>query len=1427
MRTTIATLLVALGSFPATLCTAAPADNSPREDCFGDFAWMHGANYTPSYAATNVETWLNYDPSVIDRELGYAEQIGLNCVRVFLQSLVYEHAPKKFRDNFADFVDRADRHGLKVMPILFDSCFGVSPSLESEHMWVANPGPDRMNEAHFEALDSYARAVVTPYIGDERIALWDVMNEPTVTVLSLTDEGKAQVWAFVRHYTKLVRELDSTHAITVGIAGTDNSKVLDVLDVLSCHSYAPTRKKFREVLMATQNQAREAGKPWIISECCAPGWGSRYEMVMPELREFNVGHTVWEVVIGKNQFAPISGLFYPDGSVRRASSIEAVAGKAITGLTVKPDAEGVSIARQRAGRLAEYVRHMSRNDVTGSTWRERNTAVAALTVHGVYKPNNTDVLNKLELARAAHADGRHEVAYKTVAGLLTRAAAILTERDKAKAAKDELSRTINLLNLGPWTIPFSEHPLFRAVVEKWSVTAEDDDAKQTLSVRATLKRSTDHPLTVGADWSASVPADELTLDARNLGSRAVKVGVILVTKDDKRITSPFHVVEPNRKQTLVFDMLDAEPEQSPGNTVHTKRIEIAIRSMCARVPYHVAVDTLRFSRKSTLKPVAIKPIDVRGRTGTDVRLEWEPSLAGSLDRPIPVAMTVEKEEHVYLKATSRIVGTDDGLAIEPVSVKLPLGMPGGVYQIVADTRGLPITGQPPRRAVLGKLTVIASPAGKPIRGRIQQHNGAPAIVLDGRPSNGLMYMTYALEEEYLKPFAEAGVELFSFDTCCGFHPYGLTATSWPDPETLDFTECDAHATRILSACPDAKLLIRCYVACPPWWAKAHPDQCIVAMTPENKTVDYEEKPGFRPGSWASQRWRDDMGDVLRHFVSHLRGVSYSDRIIGLMVCAGVTEEWMMFGSNTGGVLTDYSEPAKAAFRKWVRARYKTTDGLQAAWEDPAVTFESVDPPTPHAIVAASQGDFTDAPRGCRVADWWRFLSDLTAGTIEHFSKIVKKESRNDWLCGAFYGYVVQFHEPRILTAGHLAIDRLTRSPHVDYFFSPALYSHRSLRPGGYSTFMSVVDSYSVNGKLWCNENDLRTFRVMDVPNVKADQIDRRQTPEETISLLRRQLGAVLSRGCGHSYFDMSGGWYDDPRLAEEIRMQVTLADRILTMDRSSASEVAVVIDPDSFTSQAFHTKVNTWLVLGQIASLGSMGTPFDLVTLRDMDSLPSRKLWIFLNLFRTTGEQIKTIHQRLRKDHAIGLFVYAPGYVSGPHAMQDLTGMRIVADNKRRPVNVTVPGNGILVDREVTYGASSPVGPASFGEGTISPTFHVEDKTVEVLGFDAATNRAGLCLKKMKGWTSAYSAAPCVSSSVLRALAIKAGVHIYVNEDAVVYANNSLVSATVVAPGQRTLRLRRPTRVVDGFTGEIIARKAQELDVEFEERQSRFFLLLP
>ncbi len=410
-----------------------------HEKCRGsvardDFAWMRGANYIPTYAATDVQMWLCYDHDTIARELGFARNIGLNCVRVWLQSLVFHHQPERFLASFEDFLSTADALALKVIPILFDSCFGVAPSLESKHMWVANPGPDRMAEEFWPESDMYVRAVVSRYIGDSRVALWDVMNEPTATFLAETAEGRGQIDAFVSRYCTMTRELDPSHAVTVGVATADNGGVIALVDVLSCHSYAPGIEAFRKDLSLTRSQASAAGKPWIVSECGNPACGNSYEMVMSVLREFGVGYCLFDLVIGKHQFNRMQGLYYADGTVRRISEVEAVMNAPAPFLKEKPDSDGVPFSTDMSDRVAEYVAFAARNPVTNNTWRERSTLVYALIDRGDYGEKSEEIVKRLETAREAYRAGRRSEAFRIVAELLGEAAAVLSPRDAPPAS---------------------------------------------------------------------------------------------------------------------------------------------------------------------------------------------------------------------------------------------------------------------------------------------------------------------------------------------------------------------------------------------------------------------------------------------------------------------------------------------------------------------------------------------------------------------------------------------------------------------------------------------------------------------------------------------------------------------------------------------------------------------------------------------------------------------------------------------------------------------------------------------------------------------------------------------------------------------------------------------------------------------------------
>jgi hypothetical protein len=252
--------------------------------------------------------------------------------------------------------------------------------------------------------------------------------------------------------------------------------------------------------------------------------------------------------------------------------------------------------------------------------------------------------------------------------------------------------------------------------------------------------------------------------------------------------------------------------------------------------------------------------------------------------------------------------------------------------------------------------------------------------------------------------------------------------------------------------------------------------------------------------------------------------------------------------------------------------------------------------------------------------------------------------------------------------------------------------------------------------------------------------------------------------------------------------------------------------------------INSWLVLGQIAELGRMGVPFDLVSLADIDLLPRRKLWVFLNLFAPDREQVACIHSRLKRDGAFGLFVHGCGHVAGPDTARLLTGMPIVAEQVRRRTDVRVARGTLGLTQDLTYGTSSKVGPSRFDGGEVTPTFHVRDDRATVLGTETRSGQPGLCLMPMEGWTSVYSAAPNVAAAVLRALAKRAGVHVYLDEDAVVYANAAVLSVTVVEPGRRHIVLPRPMEVVDAISGRRVIERAASFEWDFKERESRLFL---
>ncbi|MEO6978840.1 MAG: 1,4-beta-xylanase, partial [Mucilaginibacter sp.] len=88
---------------------------------YAQHKWINGANFTPSTAINQLEMWQadTFDPTTIDHELGYAEGIGMNTMRVFLHSVVWKEDPAGFKTRMNKYLTIADKHRIQTIFVFF------------------------------------------------------------------------------------------------------------------------------------------------------------------------------------------------------------------------------------------------------------------------------------------------------------------------------------------------------------------------------------------------------------------------------------------------------------------------------------------------------------------------------------------------------------------------------------------------------------------------------------------------------------------------------------------------------------------------------------------------------------------------------------------------------------------------------------------------------------------------------------------------------------------------------------------------------------------------------------------------------------------------------------------------------------------------------------------------------------------------------------------------------------------------------------------------------------------------------------------------------------------------------------------------------------------------------------------------------------
>jgi endo-1,4-beta-mannosidase len=286
---------------------------------YSEHKWLTGANYIPANAINQLEMWQadSFDPATIDKELGWAQSIGFNTMRVFLHSVAWKQDPAGFKKRVDQFLSIADKHHINPMFVFFDDCWNKEPKAGKQPApkpgihnsgWVQDPGqPASYDTAIYPGLEKYVKDVLTSFAHDKRILLWDLYNEP-----GNSKKGDSSLPLLTKVF-EWARQVNPDQPVSAGLWAWDferlNAFQAANSDVITYHDYdeVSLHKLVIEVLKVN-------GKPLICTEYMARTRNSRFLTILPLLKSKKVGAINWGFVDGKTNTIYAWDTPHPDGS---------------------------------------------------------------------------------------------------------------------------------------------------------------------------------------------------------------------------------------------------------------------------------------------------------------------------------------------------------------------------------------------------------------------------------------------------------------------------------------------------------------------------------------------------------------------------------------------------------------------------------------------------------------------------------------------------------------------------------------------------------------------------------------------------------------------------------------------------------------------------------------------------------------------------------------------------------------------------------------------------------------------------------------------------------------------------------------------------------------------------------------------------------
>lgn len=278
-----------------------------------------------SYARNDVQTWQDFDPDAVGRELGYAQDFGFNSVRIFLASIVWKHDRHRFMQSYEHFLRLCAAANLTALVTIFDrdfpncrcgiptgsaNCTGdcitptelfITSGAYKNSTWCPNPGVGvlSLGPSGWGYLDDFARATLGgQYADDPRIEAIEVMNEPHEDVLV----------PFIDHMATLIKSISGRPLAHEPAYNSKSTVAAALADIWSQHIYgaSPATTSADMYAIATRERAAAASsnKTMLVTEF-AKRPAQPYCAALRGALAAGVGTYAWELMLGIDQFGPL------------------------------------------------------------------------------------------------------------------------------------------------------------------------------------------------------------------------------------------------------------------------------------------------------------------------------------------------------------------------------------------------------------------------------------------------------------------------------------------------------------------------------------------------------------------------------------------------------------------------------------------------------------------------------------------------------------------------------------------------------------------------------------------------------------------------------------------------------------------------------------------------------------------------------------------------------------------------------------------------------------------------------------------------------------------------------------------------------------------------------------------------------------------